>query len=235
MSTTSPAAATAPGGGVGTRSGSRSWTRTIVVTIAGTAGLLFLGFLAIMIFGNVLGTEFCPHTFERRGFAFLEIPFTGIQISSIDRRTDSGLVELHIIKQGYLVPDHTEPKTWHLLSLTRFRGTYTEGDAELLMKYLDAQNDKDEHAWLKWSETHPKLAKILWPAVAKAAQGDDYLVVPDLFSHARSTNDPVELQKKLDGTLAKVANAVVAKPESGKSTKENPVKEKPLAEDPAKS
>ena len=218
MSTSSAApATTAPRRGVTARSGSRRWLGTVVMTIAGAAALLLVGFLATMIFGNVLGTEFCPHTFERRGFAFREIPFTGIQISSIDRRIDTGLVEMHIIAQNYLVPDHTEPKTWHLLSLIRFRGTYAEGDAELLMKYLDAQNDKEEYAWLKWSEDHPQLAKVLWPAIAKAAQDGDYLIVPDLFSHARSTTDPVELQKKLDGALAKAANPAAAKPQAEKS------------------
>ena len=215
-SSTAPATA-APSRGVTARAGSRSRTRIVVVTIAVTASLLFLGFLATMIFGNVMGTEFCPHTFERPGFSFREIPFTGIQISSIDRRTDTGVVELFIIKQGYLVPDQTEPKTWHLLSLIRFRGTYAEGDAELLMKYLDAQNDKEEHAWLKWSEDHPKLAKVLWPAIAKTAQDGNYLIVPDLFSHARSTNDPVELQKKLNGTMANVAIPTAAKPQAEKS------------------
>ncbi len=218
MSTSSAApATTAPRRGVTARSGSRRWLGTVVMTIAGAAALLLVGFLATMIFGNVLGTEFCPHTFERRGFAFREFPFTGIQISSIDRRIDTGLVEMHIIAQNYLVPDHTEPKTWHLLSLIRFRGTYAEGDAELLMKYLDAQNDKEEYAWLKWSEDHPQLAKVLWPAIAKAAQDGNYLIVPDLFSHARSTTDPAELQKKLDGALAKAANPAAAKPQAEKS------------------
>src|SRR6185436_14167811 len=213
MSTSSTAPATiAPRRGVTARSGSRRWVGKIVMTVAATLALLVVGFLATMIFGIVTGTEFCPHTFERRGFAFREIPFTGIQISSISRDTDSGIVELYIIKQGYIVPDQTEPKTWHLLSLRRFRGTYAEGDAELLMKYLDAQNDKEEYAWLKWSEDHPKLAKVLWPAVAKAAQNGNYLIVPDLFTFARSTKDPVELQKKLDATLAKVAQSVNAKP-----------------------
>lgn len=232
MSTSSAAPATsAPRRGVTARSGSRRWLGTVVMTIAGTAALLFVGFLATMIFGNVLGTEFCPHTFERRGFAFREIPFTGIQVTSIDRRIDTGLVELHIIAQGYLVPDHTEPKTWHLLSLIRFRGTYAEGDAELLMKYLDAEDDKGEHAWLKWSEDHPTLAKVLWPVVAKAAQDGNYLIVPDLFSHARSTTDPVELQKKLDGTMTKVARPTAAKPQAEKSVPtEKPAIEKPATD-----
>ena len=229
MSTSAAPASVAPRRGVTARSGSRRWVGKIVMTIAGTVALLFLGFLLTMIFGIVEGTEFCPHTFERRGFAFREIPFTGIQISSIDRRVDTGIVELHVIQMGYIVPDHTEPKTWHLLSLKRFRGTYATGDAELLMKYLDAQNDKEEYAWLKWSEDHPKLAKVLWPAVAKAAQADDYLVVPDLFSFARSTNDPVELQKKLDAALAKRA-----KPPPVKAATKSAATEKTPAETPPK-
>jgi len=235
MSTSSTVPATAaPRRGVTARSGSRRWVGKIVMTVAATLALLVVGFLATMIFGIVTGTEFCPHTFERRGFAFREIPFTGIQISSISRDTDSGIVELYIIKQGYIVPDQTEPKTWHLLSLRRFRGTYAEGDAELLMKYLDAQNDKEEYAWLKWSEDHPKLAKVLWPAVAKAAQNGNYLIVPDLFTFARSTKDPVELQKKLDATLAKVAQSVNAKPATEKAVPKSATTEKAPAVTPTK-
>ena len=154
-------------------------------------------------------------------------------LSDSDRRVDSGIVELHVIQMGYIVPDHTEPKTWHLLSLKRFRGTYATGDAELLMKYLDAQNDKEEYAWLKWSEDHPPLAKVLWPAVAKAAQADDYLIVPDLFSFARSTNDPVELQKKLDAVLAKRAKQTAAKTEGEKSATKSAGTNKTSVETPA--
>ncbi len=218
--------ATAAPRGTAARAGSRSWTPTIVLTIVGTLALLLVGYVATMIFGNVMGTEFCPFTFERRGYAFREIPFLGIQISSIDRRTDTGIVELYIIKQGYIVPDATKcnSNTWHLLSLIRFRGTWATGDAELLMKYLDARNNKDEFAWLKWSEDHPPLAKILWPAVAQAAQDGNYLIVPDLFSHARSTNDPVELQKKLDLAMPKVVNSAVAKPQAEKAATKSPAK-----------
>jgi hypothetical protein len=196
------------------------------MVVVGTLAILILGFLGTLLFGIVMGTEFCPDTFERRGFAFREIPFTGIQISSIDRRTDTGVVELHIIQKGYLVPDHTEPKTWHLLSLTRFRGTYAEGDAKLLMKYFDAQNDKDEYAWLIWSEQNPNLAKVLWPAVAKSAQAGNYLVIPDLFTSARSTKDPVELQKKVDAVLAKITKPAV-KPTSVKGSSETAKKGDP--------
>jgi hypothetical protein len=227
MSTSSTAPATAaPRLGVTARSGSGRWVGKVVMAIAATLALLVVAFLATMIFGIVMGTEFCPHTFERRGFAFREIPFTGIQISSIDRRTDTGIVELYIIKQGYIVPDQTEPKSWHLLSLRRFRGTYAEGDAELLMKYLDAQNDKEEYAWLKWSEDHPQLAKVLWPAVAKAAQDGNYLIVPDLFTFARSTKDPVKLQKKVDATLAKAAQPVAAKSATTKAAPQSAAMEK---------
>jgi hypothetical protein len=204
------------------RAGSRSWTPTIIVSIVGTLLAGFLGFMTTMVLGNVMGTEFCPYTFERRGYAFREIPFTGYQISTIDRRTDIGIVELHIIKMGYIVPDTTKttPNDWHLLSLIRFRGTYAEGDAKLLMSYLDAQDNHGEWAWLKWTEDHPQLAKILWPAVATAAKDYNYLIIPDLFSHARSTNNPVELQKQVDATLAKVAKPKVATPPAEKAAPE---------------
>lgn len=221
--------------GTTARSGSGRWVGTVVIAVVLTLAVLIFGFLGTLLFGIVMGTEFCPHTFERRGFAFREIPFTGIQISSIDRRTDTGIVELHIIQQGYLVPDHTEPKTWHLLSLTRFRGTYAEGDAKLLMKYFDAQNDKDEYAWLTWSEQNPNLAKVLWPAVAKSAQAGDYLMIPDLFTHARSTKDPVELQKKVDAVLAKPTKPAGKTPTKDAVNKTDPGKVAPKKDATEKS
>ena len=201
MSSSPAAAVSRPG--TTARSGSRRWVSTTIITLAVTAAILLCGFLATVLFGNVLGTEFCPHTFERRSFAFREIPYTGIQITSIDRRSDIGIVELHIINKKYIIPDETEPKTWHLINLIRFRGTYATGDSDLLMTYLDAEDDKGEHAWLNWSEANPSLAKVLWPAVAKAAQDGNYLIVPDLFSHARSASTPAELQTKLDEALGK--------------------------------
>lgn len=231
MSTTTSATGGSSRGAAG-RTGRPSLVVTIVIAIVGTLALLILGFLATLIFGNVLGTEFCPYTFERRGYAYREIPFTGISITTINRRTDIGIVELHITQMGYIVPDPTKttPNDWHLLSLIRFRGTYAEGDAELLMNYLDAQDHAGEYAWLKWSEDHPQMAKILWPAVAKAAQENNYLIVPDLFSFARSTTSPAELQKSLDATLAKVAKpAAVKVPEAnaGPAVKDEKPAKKP--------
>ncbi|HEX5034381.1 MAG TPA: hypothetical protein VFW62_07880, partial [bacterium] len=184
-----------------------------LVSLGTGAALLLVGFMATMVFGNVMGTEFCPDTFERRGFAFREIPFLGVQISSIDRRTDIGSVESHILGRNYITSTVREPKTWHLVKLWRFRGTSATGDAALLMSYLDARDEKKgDHAWVNWSEAHPDLAKVLWPAVAKAAQDNNYLVVPDLFSAARASGTAAELKGKLEAILAPPQKAKLTGP-----------------------
>src|SRR5258706_2620910 len=201
MSNSSVAPAASPGATA--RSGSRRWAGPTVITIVILVAVLLGGYVLTRIFGNVLGTEFCPETFERRTFAFCEIPYTGIQVTGIQRDVDAGVVELHMIQKGYLVPIQPPAKTWHLVSLIRFRCTWVSSDANLLITYLDAKDGKEEYGWLNWSDAHPELAKILWPAVAKAARAGNYVVVPELFSEARAAASAQELQKKLDAALAK--------------------------------
>ena len=70
------------------------------------------------------------------------------------------------------------------------------------MQYLDATDGGDYHRWVKWSEEHPKLAPILWPAVQRLAEHELYIFVPDLFDLAKTIEDPVKLRQELDRTLA---------------------------------
>jgi hypothetical protein len=165
--------------------------------------LLLGGFIATVWLGGVYGTEFCPDTFEQRTFTFFEIPWIGIQVTGIRRDDDTGLVELHVVKEKYVIPKQTEPKVWHLARLSRTSGQSTTGDANLLLTYFDAKQAKGEPAWLNWSEDNPDLAKVFWPVVAKAAREGNYVVMPELFSQARTANSAPELKKSLDAALAK--------------------------------
>ena len=187
------------------RSGVWRWIGIAVVSLA-ILGAVTLGlFITTVWLGGVAGTEFCPQTFERRTFTFFEIPWIGIQVTGIRRDDNTGLVELHIIKEKYVVPIETEPKIWHLATLYRTSGKTTTGDANLLLTYLSAKQEKGEPAWLNWSEDNPELAKVFWPVVAKAAREENYVVMPELFSQARSAGSAQELQKGLDAALAKHA------------------------------
>lgn len=204
---TAPVAANTPQPrpGATARSGVWRWLGPAVITLAIIAVAGFGLFLATVTLGQVYGNEFCPQTFERRAFHFMEIPWVGIQVTGIRRDIDTELVELHIIQQKYITVIQSEPKTWHLVDLLRTSGKLTTGDAKLLITYLDAQDEKKEPAWLNWSEAHPELAKVFWPVVAKAAREGNYLVMPDLFAQTRSATSAKELQNNLDAVLASQA------------------------------
>ena len=52
--------------------------------------------------------------------------------------------------------------------------------------YLDAQDSEGNNVWLEWSKKNPKLAAVLWPAVAKVCRQELYLFVPELLALASS-------------------------------------------------
>jgi hypothetical protein len=78
----------------------------------------------------------------------------------------------------------------------------TIGEADILVRYLEAQDNEDYHLWVKWSEQHPKLAKIFWPAVSRLAQEEQYVHIPDLFELAESATDALALQTALNRKVA---------------------------------
>jgi tetratricopeptide (TPR) repeat protein len=83
------------------------------------------------------------------------------------------------------------------------------GDAHLLCSYFDIQQDGQE-LWLKWTQDHPKLAAILWPAVAEVARGQHYAFVPDIFQLAADASDPTRFRQDLDELLARKYSALAA-------------------------
>jgi hypothetical protein len=175
--------------------------------IAGWSVLALLGatlavFVLTVTFGAVHGTEFCPQTFQRRTYSLYELPLIGIQVTGIRREDVSQAAELFITSHKYItVPTAGAQEDWHII--TGSRGTATSrGDASILMQYLDATDSEDYHRWVKWSEEHPKLAPILWPAVQRLAEHELYIFVPDLFDLAKKIEDPVKLRQELDRAVA---------------------------------
>ena len=91
---------------------------------------------------------------------------------------------------------------WHIVVAARGRRPPRIGDADILVRYLEAQNHAGQPAWVEWSEQNPQLAQALWPAIGRLAQEELYVFVPDFFELARATTDPVLLQKSLNENLA---------------------------------
>jgi hypothetical protein len=178
------------------------WLGTAGWTLLGLLGATLALFVLTVTFGAVHGTEFCPQTFQRRTYSLYELPIIGIQVTGIRREDVSQAAELFIASHKYItLPPSGATEDWHIIQGSRGSNT-SRGDAGILMQYLDATDGQDYHRWVKWSEEHPKLAPILWPAVQRLAQHELYIFVPDLFDLAKSIEDPVKLRQELDRTVA---------------------------------
>jgi len=174
------------------------------VFLLALAVLVLLILPPIVLFGGVFGTEFNPDTFERRSFAFYEMPWIGIQMTSINRHDNSGLVEEHVRAQKYVVPQPVEPERWSLIKLERSSGNTMTGDANLLTQYLDARlSGANSSGWSgrRTTRNSPKCSGQWSPRRrGRKTTSPCRTSFPMLAG-----NLAAELQKSLDDALAKHA------------------------------
>jgi hypothetical protein len=170
-------------------------------TIVGLLGATLLVFVATVMFGAVHGVEFCPQTFERRSYSFYELPLLGVQVTG-ERLDDlTGPTETFVTSQSYFTAGGPK-KDWHVLVGSQGTRLRRPGDAGILMKYLDAEESGDRRRWVHWSEEHPDLAKVFWPAVQQLAINDAYVFVPDLFDLTKTVDCDDELTQAVKKLLA---------------------------------
>jgi hypothetical protein len=184
----------------------RRWPKWVPIagwSLLGLLGATLLVYMATVTFGAVHGIEFCPQTFERRSYSFYELPILGIQITGNRREDLTAAAETFLTSQKYIAPPAAGQQDWHIVVGSRGPRLQRRGDAHILIQYLDAKDGKDYHRWVKWSEDHPSLAKIFWPAVQRLAAHELYVFIPDLFDLAKAIDDPVKLQQELDRDVAR--------------------------------
>jgi hypothetical protein len=166
--------------------------------LGGLALVMFVAMLTITL-GAVHGTEFCPQTFERRSYSCYELPLVGVQVTAMRREDLSTVAESFLTSNKYIPPlPKGGRQDWHIIFGSRGTKLYRRGDASILMQYLDAQDAKTMHRWVKWSEDHPQLAKVFWPAVQTLSIHELYVFVPELFELTKQHNDPAALQGALN-------------------------------------
>ncbi|MBC8353497.1 MAG: hypothetical protein H8E66_15980 [Planctomycetes bacterium] len=171
----------------------------------GILGLLLTGIVlvyAVLYFGSVTGEEFSPDTFKRRKFSYLELPLFRVQISPTRRTDNTNDLEKYLVAQKLLATGAKPENRWDLVFGSQGVRYGFQGDARILCQYLDATNKDGDNIWLKWSEEHVEMAKVVWPAIAKVARQELYSFIPELFVLARSATTPDQLQQSIDQTLA---------------------------------
>jgi hypothetical protein len=183
----------------------RRWPRWLQLagwSLLGLLGVAFLVFMLTVTFGAVHGIEFSPQTFERRSYSFYELPLVGIQLTGIRHEDLSTVAETALISQKLVTVATDGKQDWHIVVGSRGPRLLRQGDAKILMQYLDAQDGQNNHRWVKWSEDNSQLAKLFWPAVQRLASHELYVFLPDLFELTKTIDDSVKLQQELDRTVA---------------------------------
>ena len=154
--------------------------------------------LVTVYFGGIKGEEFSPTSFNRRVFAYVEIPLVKIQVTPVSRENTTGDLEKYLVTNK-LLGIHSEEPRWDLV----WANSGQHGEARILSTYLDSLDHEGDVVWLDWSKEHKDFAKIVWPAVAKLARQELYSFVPDLFILARSATDAKQLEKDVDLVMAR--------------------------------
>ena len=164
--------------------------------------MLLIGvlFLVIRLQGYVRGQEFAPSHFQQRDFTFFEIPLVHIQITPIRRKASTPNTANYLRLNSLVTTAPGAPTTWHLVTLRRGITSPTPADAELLLSQLSLENGGTEY-WRQWSIDHPKQAKVFWPVIQRLADRELYVLMPPLFEMAQATEDPTELQTRIDQRL----------------------------------
>lgn len=181
-----------------TRRGGKSNVATILIS---SIGLLLLFVLAVLSFGHVHGEEFSPRGFATRSFSYYQIPFFRIQIGpvSVDKMPND--LAKYLRANKLLGSAASQSPRWGIVTMSEGGVQTYRGDASILTSYLRQPGAVGTESWLSWSKNHPKLARELWPVIARMAQEDMYMIIPALLEAARSTESKDELANELRRAL----------------------------------
>ncbi len=139
---------------------------------------------SVALFGHVAGVEFSPQTFERRAFAYYQIPWIGWQVSRVTRSIQPGRCERQLLAEQWLTLPATEVRRWDLVQGERGGEVLDPYRANILCRYFDTYDGAGQPVWLTWSRDHAELAPTLWKTVAVVARSGRYELLPDVFEAA---------------------------------------------------
>ncbi|MCA9169602.1 MAG: hypothetical protein KDB23_18140 [Planctomycetales bacterium] len=162
---------------------------------------------AVILFGRVQGTEFCPQTFELRRYSFFRLPFTDLQVTPVSRdyRTSGFIAQL---RSDAYVSRLSSGTRWDVVEVYD-GGQHNSGMADVLVSYLEPGPDRVSTVWSTWSDDHPHLAQRFWPIVQRAVIANGYALLPALFDFAARTEETAD-DTKLAEFSAELQRVLVA-------------------------
>lgn len=184
------------------RSKRARWLYGTLFGVLGTLGLGLILFFATCLFGFISGEEFAPDAFSRRSFYYYQIPLIQLQVFPIDRKDKTNALESYLRAKKYVPVQKADKLRWDLVFASRTQIVITQGDAAILCAYLDTKDKAGKFYWKKWTEDHPKVARVLWPAVARVASQQLYIFTPDMLELAKDAGDVNAFGPELDHLLA---------------------------------
>jgi hypothetical protein len=93
---------------------------------------------------------------------------------------------------------------WDLINIHR-GARFGEGDARILLRYLQTTDTMGNSYWATWTSQNPKSAPIFWAAVRDAVHLPRYDRLPEIFDAARVHRDPATLKSALDKIMLGLA------------------------------
>lgn len=147
-------------------------------------GLVLLVFIAgfVMATSTHSGQQFAVDGFQRRSFSYYEV--LGVRLSATDYFNNTGNLEQTLAKKKWITDTGKKPKDDQWITIEHTTGGQTfVSDVQILIDYLEMTNPQGAIDLAAWSTNNPGYAAIMWPEVQTAAQGNMYILVPDIIHH----------------------------------------------------
>jgi hypothetical protein len=148
-------------------------------------------FIAVWIFGGVVGEEFSSQKFIMRRFHYWQLPIVRVQIWPVRLSRITGASDdlaKHIRANRLNGDVSLEPARWDIITMKEVGQAPFRGDASILTNYLQQPGAAGMESWLKWSTDNPELAAELWLLVARLAHENLYAALPSLLEVARGVD-----------------------------------------------
>lgn len=191
-------------------------------TLGIAAAVLAVLAMLVLIFGHVGGEEICPQKFTMRRFSYYQLPIIGTQISPVVISKSSrgnGPLSTYLQSNKLLGPVRSKLR-WDIVQIDETGRSASRGDADILAKYLEQPGAFGTEDWLAWTKNgaNREIVALFWPIIAKMAQHELYILMPDVFDAARASQSAREFTETITtnvpAAIQKLARAEATREET---------------------